>query len=268
MDDRLGCSTVSFRYLPLEQALEQITRLGFGEIDLAALPGVCEHVPVPLTSEDVAPLAERVRASGLRVRGLNVDPGPLNDPNAVVADLEPFAELAAAVGARALLLPAGGLDREPAIDEATDLGCLAERLRRISARCAESGVDVLVEAPHHHRLVHGLSRTASLASALERTNVGMVLDTSHVVAGDARVTDAATVMGGLLRHVHLRDAVSGDINRSIGNGDVDFPAALDDLTRRGYQGHFSLELETHDISDAQRPEETHRAGRWITGLLQ
>jgi hypothetical protein len=36
---RLGCSTISFRHLALDEALAQIAELGFPEIDLGALPG-------------------------------------------------------------------------------------------------------------------------------------------------------------------------------------------------------------------------------------
>ena len=44
-DSRLGCSTISFRHQALPQALATIAGLGFTEIDLGALPGVCDHVP-------------------------------------------------------------------------------------------------------------------------------------------------------------------------------------------------------------------------------
>jgi sugar phosphate isomerase/epimerase len=68
--------------------------------------------------------------------------------------------------------------------------------------------------------------------------------------------------------VHLRDALPGQINISIGRGQVDFPAAIDALTAAGYAGHYSLELETRDIDDADRPAEAGQAGRYITALLQ
>ena len=48
---RLGCSTISFRHLPLPQALATIAELGFAEIDLGALPGVCDHVPYVLDAD-------------------------------------------------------------------------------------------------------------------------------------------------------------------------------------------------------------------------
>ena len=64
ISDRLGCSTISFRHLPLPEALAAIAELGFGEIDLGALPGVCDHVPYVLDRAAVADVAGQVTASG------------------------------------------------------------------------------------------------------------------------------------------------------------------------------------------------------------
>ena len=76
---RLGCSTISFRHLDLAAALATIADLGFAEIDLGALPGVCDHVPYVLDAAAVAAVAAAVRASGLRVRSVNGDIGDLNE---------------------------------------------------------------------------------------------------------------------------------------------------------------------------------------------
>src|SRR4029077_19525371 len=77
---RLGCSTISFRHLDLDAALATITDLGFAEIDLGALPGVCDHVPYVLDAAAVDAVAAAVQASGLRVRSINGDIGDLNEP--------------------------------------------------------------------------------------------------------------------------------------------------------------------------------------------
>ncbi|HEX2075090.1 MAG TPA: sugar phosphate isomerase/epimerase, partial [Geodermatophilus sp.] len=131
-----------------------------------------------------------------------------------------------------------------------------------------AGLDLLVEAPHSRRLCADLDRSEMLYEALGDAPVGAVLDLSHVVAGGGDEVDAVRRFGDRIRHVHLRDAVPGDINRSIGRGEVDFAAAIHALTAAGYQGHYSLELETHDISDADRPAEAGRAGRYISSLLR
>ena len=56
---RLGCSSISFRHLPLPEALRTMRERGFREIDLGALPGVCDHVPYVL--DDGAPRAASSR---------------------------------------------------------------------------------------------------------------------------------------------------------------------------------------------------------------
>ena len=75
---RLGCSSISFRHQDLATALHTISGLGFEEIDLGALPGVCDHVPYVLDAEAVEAVAAVVRESGLRVRSVNGDVGDLN----------------------------------------------------------------------------------------------------------------------------------------------------------------------------------------------
>ena len=74
------CSTITLRHLPLEEALDTIAGLGFTEIDLGALPGVCNHVPYELTADAVREVAEVVGRSGLAVRSVNADVGDLNRP--------------------------------------------------------------------------------------------------------------------------------------------------------------------------------------------
>ncbi|MFT7024741.1 MAG: hypothetical protein ACJA07_003860 [Rhodococcus sp. (in: high G+C Gram-positive bacteria)] len=63
-ESRLGCSTISFRHLTLHRALDQIRNLGFTEIDLGSLPGVCDHVPLDLTGRAVKDVADAVSKSG------------------------------------------------------------------------------------------------------------------------------------------------------------------------------------------------------------
>ena len=73
IDSRLGCSTISSRAWTLPGALVDISGPGFGEINLGALPGVCDHVPTPLPPELVDVLADQILASGLVVRLINAD---------------------------------------------------------------------------------------------------------------------------------------------------------------------------------------------------
>ena len=149
-----------------------------------------------------------------------------------------------------------------------DIATVARNLTAAADFVTAAGLNLLVEAPHSRRLCATVERSEMLYEALGESPVGAVLDFSHVVASGDDEVDAVRRIDGRIGHVHLRDAVLGDINLSIGRGKVNFPAALDALATSGYQGHYSLELETHDIKDAERPAEAGRAGRYITSLLQ
>jgi sugar phosphate isomerase/epimerase len=99
-----------------------------------------------------------------------------------------------------------------------------------------------------------------------------VVDLSHVVASGSRpeeATGAVAARAGAqgIAHVHLRDAVPGDINLSIGNGSVDFAGALTALRDVGFDGHFSLELEAHDLTHDERPAAAAKAASFITDLI-
>jgi sugar phosphate isomerase/epimerase len=272
IDSRLGCSTISFRRWPLPGALAEIKAQGFGETDLGSLPGVCDHVPIPLPADHVDELAEQILDSGVTVRLINADVADMDDPDLDAAEMQrrlrTLVDLAHAVGTSTIMLPCGRQGTEPRTELSRDIATVARTLTAAADFVSAAGLNLLVEAPHSRRLCANVERSEMLYEALGESPVGAVLDFSHVVASGGDEVDAVRRLDGRIGHVHLRDADLGDINLSIGRGKVNFPAALEALTTSGYQGHYSLELETHDIEDADRPAEAGRAGRYITSLLR
>lgn len=272
-NSRLGCSSISFRHQDLATALRTITGLGFDEIDLGALPGVCDHVPYELTLDAVAAVAAEVAASGLRVRSVNGDIGDLNEvldagqQAARERHLEALLTLTATTGARALVLPCGALGHEPVQNLEADLDLIAAQLTHAGARASESGVELWTESLHFLRFCWNLERAELLAQRLAGSNVGIVMDFSHIVAAGEDPLNYLQRHAGRISHVHLRDAVPGNINLSIGNGDADFAAGLSALAASGYTGHFSLELETRDVTHDERPAATAKAASFITDLI-
>lgn len=267
--DRLGCSTISFRHLPLPDALHAIGAIGCAEIDLGALPGVCDHVPYELDAAAVERVAKQVAASGLRVRSVNGDIGDLNRPATAERreHLDRLLELTASVGAAALVLPCGALSHTPVRGLDEDLDLVAAHLEWASEAAGAAGVAVWVESLHAHRLCHDTDRAARLTERLA-PGVGVVMDFSHVVAAGGDPVRFAGRFGPRITHVHLRDAVPGNIHLSIGNGVADFAAGFAALAGHGYRGHFSLELETRDLTDAERPEAAARAARALSPLIR
>jgi sugar phosphate isomerase/epimerase len=280
---RLGCSTISFRHLDLGSALSEISRLGFGEIDLGSLPGVCNHVPIELTKSDVDQVADLVKRSGLTVRSINCDVGDLNDPRVDVptsGHLTGLLELAAATGARALVLPNGALGHAPIAGLDADLDRVADNLAYVLGRAQPYGLDVWTESLHVFRLCCNLDRAAELTSRLD-PEIGIVMDFSHIVASGGDPVRFVDTFAERISHVHIRDATPGrvvldrdcvvdepgNINCSVGRGAVAFGAGIDALHAAGFTGHYTLELETRDVPDDERPAATADAARTITALL-
>jgi sugar phosphate isomerase/epimerase len=272
-NSRLGCSSISFRHQDLSTALRTISGLGFEEIDLGALPGVCDHVPYGLDAGAVTAVTAEAAASGLRVRSVNGDIGDLNavlDAGQQAArdrHLDALLTLTANTGAKALVLPCGALGHDPVRSLDEDLDTIAAQLIHAGERAAEFGVELWTESLHFLRFCWNLERAELLARRLAGSGVGIVMDFSHIVAASEDPLEYLERHEGRIAHVHLRDAVPGNINLSIGNGHADFAAGLRSLAAQGYAGHFSLELETRDVTHEERPAAAAKAASFITDLI-
>lgn len=229
-DSRLGCSTISFRHQPLPEALATIAGLGFSEIDLGALPGVCDHVPYDLDTAAVEDVAHTVAASGLLVRSINGDIGDLNVPLSQgprahrQRHLDMLVELAVATDARALVLPCGAIDHTPTETLEIDVARVADELTSAADVAASQDVRLWTESLHLHRLCWNLERAQLLTDRLPE-QVGIVMDFSHVVASGGDPVEFVARFGPRIEHVHIRDASPGNINLSVGRGTVDFVGA-------------------------------------------
>lgn len=273
IDPRVICSSISFRRLPVESALHTIAELGFTGFDLGALPGVCDHVPYELNHQSVRDVATVVNASQLGVVSVNADIGDLNQPltpaqtNRRRTHLDQLLNLCEAISSPALVLPCGRQSHAPIADLVTDICLVGQQLRDASEIAAERQIQLWVEVLHSGRLCFNIERAAALVTEFGEAPIGVVMDFSHIVASGDNLGEFIDRFTGRIAHVHIRDAIPGDIHRSVGKGVVDFAAGIEHLRQNGYHGKFSLELETSDIADQDRPSAALAAGRYISSLL-
>src|SRR5919206_283198 len=94
-----------------------------------------------------------------------------------------------------------------------------------------------------------LATIAELGFSRIDDGVGVVMDFSHLTASGTDVVDFVRAHGRRIRHVHVRDAVPGNIHISVGRGSADFAGGIAALEAIGYEGTFALELETRDVAD-------------------
>lgn len=149
--DRVICSTITLRHLPLPEALAGIAEQGFSGIDLGALPGVCNHVPFVLDEDAVEVVAAQVRASGLAVRSINADIGDLNLPIDAAGQagrdrhMALLLDLAVAIGSTAIVLPNGAQSAEPVDSLDADIDRVAAQLARAADASEARGIELWVE---------------------------------------------------------------------------------------------------------------------------
>lgn len=100
-------------------------------------------------------------------------------------------------------------------------------------------------------------KMAELMSAFGGANAGVLWDVHHTVrfAGESP-EQTVEQLGGLIRHVHLKDSVIQNgkpAYRMMGYGDIPVPEAVAALEKQGYEGYFCLEWVKRWNPDLQEP---------------
>jgi sugar phosphate isomerase/epimerase len=279
MSINLSCSTICFRNASIVTALREIRAAGFTRLDLATIPGFCDHFDAVRRSgaerEDFVAL---IRNSGFEVPTVTAVPGHFNEPGAlfevVLQTALAYLKLTALLGADALNLHCGLPihDRRLFCEQAILQG---RGLKRIAQEANRIGLRVNIEAPHRNGLCRTLEEAQFLMEQIAEPNAFYLLDVTHIQAGGASPVEAVGRFSGRLGHVHLRDGKGEEIFMVPGEGDIDFRGFFAELERIGYQGFCALELEGCGESLAERRDSLHRAldhlvneTKSITGLAR
>lgn len=184
-----------------------------------------------------------------------------------VADHDPLpaldAELDAfdAAGGDVLVMAAAtgsdGYDARPELTN-EEWRRLLDNLDRLAEHARGRGICPTLH-PHVGTLVETFD---DVARVLDRTSVPLCLDTGHLMIGGTDPAELVRSHADRIGHVHAKDvradlaakvqageltytdAVRAGMYVPLGDGDVDLPAIVADLTRVGYDGWWVLEQDT------------------------
>jgi inosose dehydratase len=147
---------------------------------------------------------------------------------------------------------------------------LFESLQEVQEICARKGVAVSL----HQHFGTVIERDDQLLRFLEGSEMGLCLDTGHLVIGGSDPVEVASLAGDRINHVHLKDVdrelaarlASRDLDfkeaaqkgafRPLGEGDVDVGRLLEVLEGVGYSGWYVLEQDTvveHEPKEGEGP---------------
>ena len=217
--------------------------------------------PEGFLPEDPEVMAKTLAENGLRAVGGFV-PVVLHDPGAdPLRDVE--RALAGLTAARAGVLViaaasgAAGYDARPVLDD-DGWALLLGNCDRVARAAARVGITATVH-PHVGTMVE---TAGDVERVLAGSEIGLCLDTGHLLIGGSDPVALAAKHAGRVRHTHLKDvdatwagrvrsgevtysdAVRGGMYRPLGQGDVDIAAIVGSLEAAGYDGWYVLEQDT------------------------
>jgi inosose dehydratase len=153
-----------------------------------------------------------------------------------------------------------------------------EGVNRIARRVNdELGLNVVF---HHHGAGY-VETPDETRELLNRTNadlVGLCLDTGHYHFGGGDAVEAVREFGSRVRYLHLKDcdpdirqrcisegldyqeAVRAGVFCELGQGDVDFPRVIAEITHNGYEGWAIVEQDvlTDDLDAPKASAQRNR----------
>ena len=133
-------------------------------------------------------------------------------------------------------------------------GATLPDLRTLGDVASGIGLELTLEL-HKSMLMATGQEAADLMAMVDHPAVGVALDPSHATYAGEDVAQIARSLRGLVKHVHLRDAIGQNILVVPGDGTVDFAALACALNEIDYGGAAVIELEYEDATAAEvRPD--------------
>lgn len=238
MNNILAGHTNSYHTYSLDEALEGIAGAGFKYVELSAVRGWTEHVPLEASHAQIAEIKARLDRLGLKASALS---GHSDLTTAAgVVDGKKAVDLCTKLGLSVMNTAIGGHYSQ---DE--DKDAFMGYIHDLADYAAARGVTLSLEV--HGDIMASGQISIPLIQEINRANVKINYDTANCVFyGGVEAVDDLRPVVPYLAHVHLKDTGGGqrDWNfPAVGEGRLDFGAILRLLEEEGYAGPFSVEIE-------------------------
>jgi len=238
LPNRLAATTSSYGPYTLEEALAGIAASGYRYVELAAIRGVIEHVPLDADGTTLARVQRLLNRYALIPSALSAH------SNLAVArglkDAFRALDLCERMGIPIMNTAVGG----PGEGEEDEAGFL-RRIGGLADHAAARDITITLEI--HGELTATGRKARALVKKVNRPNVRVNYDTANCeYFGAVRAQDDLPDVLPWIGLSHLKDKIGG--HRvwnfpALGKGHVDFHKCLRLLRRGCYTGPFSVEVE-------------------------
>jgi sugar phosphate isomerase/epimerase len=236
--NRLGGHTNSYHTYSLEEALEGIAAAGYKYVELSAVRGWTEHVPLDADEKTLGKIQRQLNRLGLVPVSLSGH-SDLTTKDGLQLGLAAL-ELCERLGIDIMNTAVGGHYSEEE-DEAGFMG----NINDLADAAAEKDITVGIEI--HGDVTGTGERAAQVIRRIGRENIRLNYDTANAEFwGGVQPEQDLKYALPYLVHCHLKD--SAGAYRvwnfpAIGKGHLDFANLLRQFKRAGYSGPFTVEIE-------------------------
>jgi L-ribulose-5-phosphate 3-epimerase len=238
MPNRLAATTTSYAPYSLEEALAGIAGAGYRYVELAAIRGIMEHVPLDAGAKALGGVQRLLNRFSLTPVALSAHSN-LQTAKGVKDALRAL-DLCERMGIEIMNTAVGGAEDGPE-DEAAFL----KNIGAISDYAAERQITVTLEI--HGDLTATGRKSKDLFGKIKRPNIRINYDTANCeYFGNVRAEGDLPYALPWLGLVHLKDKIGGERVwnfPALGRGHVDFRKIIRMLKRARYTGPCSVEVE-------------------------
>ena len=231
----LAVNSVLFDAFDFATAARHIAAAGYDGIEIAAIPGMCEHLEVDRWREQAAEVRAILDETGLKPVAMETSD---RGDDRFLRAFEASAEL----GIPVVAVGSGGTSGDP--------DSLRERLARLAElaeAAAQFGVTVVCKA-HVGSAVFDTPTTLAAMEAIPSPGFGINMDPSHIHRAGEVPKEALRQVVSRVRHSHIRDCKGRQQGpgtpslQACGRGDIDLFGYCKVLVDAGYEGAASLEV--------------------------
>ena len=241
---RIACSTTGFSQLPIKDALARISKLGFRYVDLLAMHNWAHIFPGDLVqnfSEIANEISIMMKEMDLQVIALNcsmsfsMSTGDKREIQTIVEEAAALIRLAERFNVPVVVFQPGGSIEGLSFDQA--FLSSVRMLKKIISGSKNTGIAVAIET-HVGSLAEKYND--ALRFVAEVPGLKLAYDPSHFIMSGFDLAGSEELLQHTA-HVHLRNAVKGNIQAPMKDGDLDFKWVFDAIDKSGYAGAVSIE---------------------------
>jgi len=248
--------TLVMKDCQLEEVIEVVARIGYDGIEPR---GSEPHLAVDTPIERVEEICSLLDDAGLRTSCLATYTGGYTrktdaECQQELDNLAKFAKFARILGCDLIRHGAGGPSPRQATQEQFERG--VNWMQKAADMAASAGCRLAIEL-HHGGLAESAEDADRLLNAINRENVGVILDPGNMYISRADYGDKAVrLLGDRIFHVHVKDELKVGVHvdsscfavgdefyqhKLLGDGAVDHIPAFRALKEIGYTGYLSCE---------------------------